>query len=197
MSVIKLIIGLGNPGQEYHRTRHNVGFDFVDEMARLNGFTLASQSKFFGEVGQGLLENRMLRFAKPMTFMNLSGKSVQSLANFYNINPEEILVVHDELDLPPGTIRFKTGGGHGGHNGLRDIIDKLGNEKGFHRLRIGIGHPGHKSKVHGYVLKRAQSDDQVSIDRSIEAGIKHLPLMLKGDFQNLMQSLHSTQFGAV
>ena len=141
---IDLIVGLGNPGSKYEQTRHNAGFWFVEEIARLKGAHFRPESKFSGEVCKLVLEGRDVWLLKPDTFMNRSGLSVHKLASFYKIPVENILVAHDELDLEPGTARLKTAGGHGGHNGLRDIIAQMGKE--FHRLRIGIGHPGHPTK---------------------------------------------------
>lgn len=194
MQPIRLIVGLGNPGSEYHRTRHNVGFDFVDHLAESSGASLSLQTKFFGHCGQATIDRRSVRLLKPNTYMNLSGQSVLALCQFHQIELDEILVVHDELDLTPGVIRLKTGGGHGGHNGLRNIIERFGGDKNFHRLRIGIGHPGHRSKVHGHVLSRAPADDQISIAAAIHAAMKDLPLILAGDFQKVMQDMHQRDF---
>jgi PTH1 family peptidyl-tRNA hydrolase len=139
---IQLIVGLGNPGAQYAGTRHNAGADFVVELARQAGAILKKDSKYHGEVAECLFSGHKLRLLVPDTFMNRSGKAVAALANFYKMTPEQMLIAHDELDIPPGSARFKFGGGHGGHNGLRDIIPALGNSRDFHRLRIGIGHPG-------------------------------------------------------
>lgn len=188
---IKLIVGLGNPGAEYRGTRHNAGADFVDALARDCGATLQPESKFFGLSGRGTFSGHDLRLLVPTTFMNLSGKSVAALATFFKIKPEEMLIAHDELDIAPGTARFKQGGGHGGHNGLRDIIPALGNNKNFHRLRIGIGHPGHASKVSGYVLKPPSAADRERIDATIDEAIRALPLLLEGDSTKAMTRLHS------
>lgn len=152
---IKLLVGLANPGPEYAKTRHNAGAWVVEELARIHNVTLKNEPKFFGLTGRLLINSQELRVLIPTTFMNLSGKAIAALANFYQIKPEEIMVAHDELDLPPGVAKFKQGGGHGGHNGLKDTISKLGNNKEFYRLRLGIGHPGHKDKVAGYVLGKA------------------------------------------
>jgi len=192
---IKLIVGLGNPGAEYHRTRHNVGFDLVETLSAKYNSPLSIQAKFHAQIAQIHLTSHSIRIAKPTTFMNLSGQSVAAIAQFHKISPEEILVVHDELDLPAGSIRLKFGGGHGGHNGLRSIIQQLGNSKEFARLRIGIGHPGHKSRVHGYVLSKASPDDRVSIDQSIDAGIAQLNAIALGEHQKVMRELHSLDFG--
>ena len=151
---IKLIVGLGNPGVKYERTRHNAGQDWLVQLAGAEGITLAPEKRFFGDYGQGLVAGHKVHLLIPHTFMNLSGQSVQALCNFYKIDTQHILVAHDELDLPPGTARLKLGGGHGGHNGLRDIINKRSGDKNFHRLRLGIGHPGNAKLVTNYVLKK-------------------------------------------
>lgn len=191
MTAIKLIAGLGNPGSEYRGTRHNAGADFVEQLARASGVELRTDSKFFGLAGQVTLAGHDLRLLIPTTFMNRSGKALAALAGFYKILPEEILVAHDELDLPAGSARFKRGGGHGGHNGLRDIIPALGNNRDFHRLRIGIGHPGHASKVTGYVLGTPSATDRQRIDECIVEAIHALPLLLDGDEVKAMTKLHS------
>jgi len=186
-----MLVGLGNPGSEYRGTRHNAGADFIATLARENGVTLREESKFFGMIGQLHLAGHELRLLIPTTFMNLSGKAVASCANFYKISAQEILIAHDELDIPAGTARFKQGGGHGGHNGLRDIIPALGNKKDFHRLRIGIDHPGHASRVSGHVLSTPSKVDRERIDASIDEAIAALPLLLDGDSTKAMTRLHS------
>lgn len=188
---IKLIVGLGNPGSQYANTRHNAGQDLVERLASQYNTSLSSDGKFFGDSGRIFIGSRDVRLLVPTTFMNRSGQSVAALANFYRIEPDAILVVHDELDLPPGIARLKQGGGHGGHNGLRDIISALGNNKDFQRLRIGIGHPGNAKQVSGYVLKKASGDDAIGIDHSIDESIKILPALLAGDLAGAMQELHS------
>ena len=188
---IKLIVGLGNPGSQYANTRHNAGQDLVERLASQHSVSLNSDSKFFGDCGRVFIGSRDVRLLVPTTFMNRSGQAVAALANFYRIEAEEILVVHDELDLPPGVARLKQGGGHGGHNGLRDIISAMGNNKEFQRLRIGIGHPGNAKQVSGYVLKKASGDDAIGIDHSIDQSIKVLPALLAGDLAGAMQELHS------
>lgn len=188
---VKLIVGLGNPGSQYANTRHNAGQDLVERLAAQHSTSLSSDSKFFGDSGRIFIGSRDVRLLVPTTFMNRSGQAVAALANFYRIEPEAILVVHDELDLPPGVARLKQGGGHGGHNGLRDIISALGNNKDFQRLRIGIGHPGNAKQVSGYVLKKASGDDAIGIDHSIDESIKVLPALLAGDLAGAMQELHS------
>ena len=191
MTAIKLIVGLGNPGSEYRGTRHNAGADFVEQLARQCGCTLQAESKFFGMTGRLTLSGHDLRLLIPTTFMNRSGKAVAAMAQFFKIASYEILIAHDELDIPAGSARFKRGGGHGGHNGLRDIVPSLGNNKDFYRLRIGIGHPGHASKVTGYVLGAPSQVDRTRIDASIDEAIAALPLLLGGDSTKAMTQLHS------
>ena len=157
---IRLIVGLANPGQEYSRTRHNAGAWFINELAKWHNTQLREEAKYFGYTARIDVAGQDVRLLVPTTFMNLSGKSVSALAKFYRIDVTQILVVHDELDLPPGVAKFKQGGSHGGHNGLKDIISKMANSREFYRLRIGIGHPGHKDKVTGYVLGKAQAKEQ-------------------------------------
>ena len=191
MTGIRLIVGLGNPGQAYEGTRHNAGAFFIAELARRAGVTLATESKFFGQMARVSLGDSDLRLLTPSTFMNESGKSVAAAANFFRIPSDEILIAHDELDIPPGQARFKQGGGHGGHNGLRDIIPALGGKQDFHRLRIGIGHPGHANKVSGYVLTKPSAGDKQAIDQIIDEAVDALPLLLKGDPVKAMTRLHS------
>lgn len=188
---ISLIVGLGNPGAEYEHTRHNAGFWCVETLARQNGIRMAPDKKFHGLVGKGRIGQQECWLLMPTTFMNRSGLAVQALANFYRLQPANILVVHDELDLPVGSARFKTGGGHGGQNGLRDIIAQLGNNKDFHRLRIGIGHPGDKNLVTGHVLgKPSVSDDKV-IRAAIDEACASLTEAIKGNMAAAMNRLHS------
>lgn len=191
MSNLKLIVGLGNPGPSYMETRHNAGQIFVEEIARAFQITLSSDKKFFGISGSGLINNQEIKLLIPSTFMNRSGQAVSAMSNFYKIPMEQILVAHDELDFDPGTIKIKSGGGHGGHNGLRDIISACGNNKEFYRLRIGIGHPGNPKQVSDYVLKKAPPKEHEQILASIDEAIRHLPDMVKGDWQTAMQKLHA------
>ena len=186
---IDLIVGLGNPGSKYEQTRHNAGFWFVEEIARLKGAHFRPETKFSGEVCKLVLEGRDVWLLKPDTFMNRSGLSVHKLASFYKIPVDNILVAYDELDLEPGTARLKTAGGHGGHNGLRDIIAQMGKE--FHRLRIGIGHPGNRDQVSDFVLHRASKDEQISIDNSIDSALLALPLLVEGSWEKAVHRLHS------
>jgi PTH1 family peptidyl-tRNA hydrolase len=192
---IQLIVGLGNPGAQYEGSRHNAGADFVHELLRRHGGILKAESRFFGNVGEILIDNRRVRLLVPDTFMNLSGKSVAALAGFYKIDPAQMLIAHDELDMPAGVARFKFDGGHGGHNGLRDVIPALGNRRDFHRLRIGIGHPGSARQVSGYVLGRPSAADRQAIDAAIDEAVRALPLLLEGDATKAMTRLHS--FSAV
>ncbi len=189
-SRIQLIVGLGNPGQQYEKTRHNAGFWFVDAIARTHGIDLKSENKFHGEVGKGRIDGQEVWLLKPMTFMNKSGQGIAALARFYKIDAENILIAHDELDLPPGTVRLKKGGGHGGHNGLRDTVAQLGTKE-FQRLRLGIGHPGHASQVSGYVLGKAPAIDQALTEGAIDKALDNLSLIVSGDLQKAMNQLHS------
>lgn len=191
MTAIKLIAGLGNPGSEYRGTRHNAGADFVEELARQHGATLQPESRFHGLTGRITLSGHDVRLLIPSTFMNRSGKAVAAMAGFFKIPPESLLIAYDELDIPVGSARFKRGGGLGGHNGLRDIVPALGNDANFHRLRIGIGHPGHASRVTGYVLGAPSKVDRERIDACIDEAIAALPLLLDGDSTKAMTRLHS------
>lgn len=191
MSSVSLIVGLGNPGSEYEQTRHNAGFFLVERIAEQNGASFRREAKFHGSVAKVNIDGRNIWLLKPDTFMNRSGQAVGAMANFYKIEPEAIILAHDELDLDPGTARLKLNGGHGGHNGLRDTIAHLGT-KTFQRLRIGIGHPGNAKQVSNYVLKKASVDDQIEIDHSIDRIINVLPLIIAGDSQKAMNELHTT-----
>jgi PTH1 family peptidyl-tRNA hydrolase len=189
---IQLIAGLGNPGPEYDRTRHNAGFWFVDALARQRGDSLRHENRFHGEAARIERDGLECRLLKPLTYMNRSGQAVSALAKFYRIPPESILVVHDELDLPAGTARLKKGGGHGGHNGLRDIISALGGND-FLRLRLGIGHPGHRDDVVDYVLRKPSREDETLIEQAIDAALGVVPLLLAGEVERAMHQLHSTR----
>ncbi|KMK51895.1 peptidyl-tRNA hydrolase [[Actinobacillus] muris] len=179
MSQIKLIVGLANPGAKYEDTRHNAGEWLVNEIARQHNVSLKDEAKYFGKTAKINTLQGEVRLLVPTTFMNLSGKAVGALANFYRIQPEEILVAHDELDLPPGTVKIKQGGGHGGHNGLKDIIAALGNRNSFYRVRIGIGHPGHKELVAAYVLGKPSPTDKPLIDVAIDEAGRCMALLFK------------------
>jgi len=187
---LKVIVGLGNPGSKYTETRHNAGFWFIEELAREYSALFRQEKKFHGEVAKISLAGKDIWLLKPETFMNRSGLAVQSLMSFYRISADQLLVAHDEIDLPPGTAKLKTGGGHGGHNGLRDIISQLGT-KDFHRLRIGVGHPGSKDQVVDYVLRNASRDDRILIDRDIDDAVQVMPDLASGAFEQAMQKLHS------
>ncbi|MFK7886570.1 MAG: aminoacyl-tRNA hydrolase [Gammaproteobacteria bacterium] len=184
-----MIVGLGNPGAQYEQTRHNAGFWFVDELARRASVTLRHEAKFHGHAAKATIEGCNVWLLRPDTFMNLSGRAVQAMASFYKIPVEHILVVHDEIDLPPGTVRLKRGGGHGGNNGLRDIIQKMG--KDFARLRVGVGRPAHSSQVVDYVLHRASVDDQIEIDRAMDDAHRVMQLLLNDGLEKATHRLHS------
>ena len=188
-SVFKLIVGLGNPDSEQTRTRHNAGFWFVDSLAEKYSLTFRSESKYSAEISRIQTAGIDCWLCKPMTFMNRSGFSVQTLASFYKISIKEILVAHDELDLDAGVVRLKKDGGHGGHNGLRDIIDQMG-DKSFTRLRIGIGHPGSQDKVTPYVLGKPNKEDSQLIEIAIKESVDAMPLVLEGEMQKAMNALH-------
>jgi len=186
---IRLIAGLGNPGREYARHRHNVGFWLVDRLAATHGASLKKDAKHQALVARIAAPTGDVWLCEPQTYMNLSGRSVGGLARFYKMEPAEILVVHDELDFPPGTAKMKLGGGVAGHNGLKDIQAQLGTQ-GFWRLRIGIGHPGDRDVVADYVLNAPAPDERPPIEAAIERGLEVMPLVLAGDMQGAMQKLH-------
>jgi PTH1 family peptidyl-tRNA hydrolase len=188
---IQLIVGLGNPGREYENTRHNAGAIFIAQLANTCRASWQDEKKFSGLTAQANLNNQPVRLLLPLTYMNRSGQSVGAIANFYKIAPENILVVHDELDLAPGTARLKLGGGHGGHNGLRDIISALGNQNTFTRLRIGIGHPGNAKMVADYVLKKAPAAEYSLMEDSITRALHIMPDVVAGQLDKAMLSLHS------
>jgi PTH1 family peptidyl-tRNA hydrolase len=190
MSEIRLIVGLGNPGKEYAGTRHNAGFWWVDELARSHSVRFKADSKFHGLVTRATLHGHEVCLLKPQTFMNISGRAVGAVAQFYKIEPAQILVVHDELDLPPGSAKLKLGGGHGGHNGLKDIIAHLGT-KDFWRLRLGIGHPGERAEVSNYVLNAPRKEEQVLIEDAIQRAQEVAPLIIAGKLEAAMLKLHS------
>ena len=192
MAGLRLIVGLGNPGAEHARTRHNAGFHFVEALAEKAGARWSVDSKLFGETAKVDIAGQPVWLLKPATFMNASGKSVAAALRYWKIEPEESLLVHDDLDLPPGTARLKFDGGHGGQNGLRDTMQLLGHGR-FHRLRIGIGHPGHKDRVTPWVLGKPGRDDEAAILRAVEDAIDVLPLAVAGDFNEAMKRLHTPQ----
>ncbi|MFQ0990925.1 aminoacyl-tRNA hydrolase [Gilliamella apicola] len=191
MTTIKLIVGLANPDNEYAATRHNAGAWFVDQLAERYHQSLKNEPKFFGYSSRITLSGQDVRLLVPTTFMNLSGKAVQALATFYQIKPEEILVAHDELDVNPGIAKFKFGGSHGGHNGLKDIASKLGNNLNFYRLRIGIGHPGDKNKVVGFVLNKPSKSEQELIDKAIDESVCCTEILLSDGIEAAMNRLHA------
>ena len=188
---IKLIAGLGNPGPQYVNTRHNAGFWFVDALAEHYDVQLQTKAKFHGLIAKITVNDNDCWLLQPMTYMNLSGKAVATMAKFHNITTAEILVVHDELDFAAGTIKLKHGGGHGGHNGLRSIIESLGS-KDFYRLRIGIDHPGDKRAVTDYVLSKPSKTDAMQIMDAIECGMKIVPDLVAGNLEQAMHSLHTS-----
>ncbi len=190
MPAIQLIVGLGNPGTEYEPTRHNAGFWFVDELARRCQQSFRVEARFHSEVARCELQGAECRLQKPLTYMNRSGQAVRALMQFFRIPVEQILVVHDELDLPVGTIKLKKGGGHGGHNGLRDLISHLGSGA-FYRLRIGIDHPGHKDQVVDYVLRQPGKQERRLTDDAIDAALEVMPAVIGGHMEKAMHRLHS------
>lgn len=190
MAQLRLLVGLGNPGAEHALTRHNVGFWWVDALADAAGVRFGAETRLHGETARVDIDAHDLRLLKPLTFMNASGRSVAAALRYWKIEPDEMLVAHDDLDLPAGVARLKFDGGHGGQNGLRDIIGQLGHGR-FHRLRIGIGHPGNKDRVTPWVLGRPGRDDQAAILRALQSAREVLPLALAGDFNEAMKRLHT------
>jgi PTH1 family peptidyl-tRNA hydrolase len=188
--MIRLLVGLGNPGPEYEATRHNAGFWFIDEVARQLRVTLSPERSYFGLAARVNRSEGPVWLLEPVTFMNLSGKSVAALARFFKIAPSEILIAHDELDLLPGQVKIKLGGSHAGHNGLKDIQAQLGSAD-FWRLRLGIGHPGVKAEVINYVLRKPLAEQREAIDKSIEQSIKALDLLLAGNMEHAMMKIHA------
>lgn len=186
---MRAVIGLGNPEAKYERTRHNAGFWFLERLAEEIKVDFRAESKFKGLLARGSFANHDLLLLKPSTYMNLSGEAAQPLASFYKLKPAEILIVHDDLDLPPGTLRLKRGGGHGGHNGLRSLHQHLGSE--YLRLRVGIGHPGHRDRVLGYVLGRPDAKDAQDIEFGIEDGLTALRTLLTKGWDPAVQQLHT------
>ena len=188
---IKLIVGLGNPGPQHESNRHNAGVIFLHHLCRSYGGQLRDETKFFGEFSSVSILGSETKLLFPTTFMNNSGKSVAAVCKFFKIAPENMLVAYDEIDFDVGTIRFKEGGGHGGHNGVRDIIDAIGGKKNFFRLRIGVGHPGHKSMVANYVLSDPSRAEADAIMSNIEDAIRVVPKAVTGDWEEAMKFLHS------
>ncbi|MEX2353356.1 MAG: aminoacyl-tRNA hydrolase [Gammaproteobacteria bacterium] len=188
-AALKLIVGLGNPGPEYTETRHNAGFWFADRLASQYQTGFSPEKKFHGETARLVSGETDSRLLKPAIFMNRSGQAVQAISEYYRVKPEEMLIVHDEIDLPPGVVRLKKGGGHGGHNGLRDIIEKTGNGD-FLRLRLGVGHPGHKDDVVNYVLRRPSAEEKKLMDDAITRALDIMPLVLNGELNKAMTLLN-------
>jgi PTH1 family peptidyl-tRNA hydrolase len=189
---IRLVVGLGNPGPQYEATRHNVGFWFVDALAARGNGQFRVETKFHGLLCRLAVGGNDLRLLKPATFMNRSGQSVGAVMRYFDVLPEQTLVAHDELDLPVGSVRLKQGGGHAGHNGLRDVINLLGS-RDFWRLRIGIDHPGERQQVVNYVLSRPSRDDEGRIVDALDEAERCLPDLLEGSFQKAMNRLHSAR----
>ncbi len=190
MTGLRLIVGLGNPGPEHARTRHNAGFWFIDALAQAQRARFGLDSRLFGETAKAEIAGQPVWLLRPATYMNASGKSVMAALRYWKIEPEECLLAHDELDLPPGTARLKFDGGHGGQNGLRDTIHLLGHGR-FHRLRLGIGHPGHKDKVTPWVLGRPGRDDEAAIRGAVDDALAVMPLVVAGDTNEAMKRLHT------
>lgn len=190
--MIRLIAGLGNPGPEYEQTRHNAGFWWVDEAARQLGVSLQMERGHFGLLGRTNVRGQNLWLLEPQTYMNRSGQAVASVARFFKIAPEEILVVHDELDLPPGEAKLKKRGGHAGHNGLRDIHAQLGSPD-YWRLRIGIGHPGNRNEVANWVLRKPSPDDRIAITQAMDRCLKALPDLIAGEMNKATALIHTSK----
>ncbi len=190
--MIQLLVGLGNPGSEYEATRHNVGFWWVDALARELKASWVDERSYFGRVARTQVQGQTVWLLQPQTFMNLSGKSVGALARFFKVDPASILVVHDELDLPPGEAKLKFGGGHAGHNGLRDIHAQLGTPD-YWRLRIGIGHPGDKSEVAAWVLRKPPAEQREQIEACVARTLKAWPELVAGDTTRATQKIHTSK----
>jgi len=190
MAQLRLLVGLGNPGAEHLRTRHNAGFWFIDALAQAHGARFGMESKLHGETAKIVIDGQPLWLLKPTTYMNKSGIAIQSALRYWKIEPEDMLVAHDDLDLPAGAARLKFDGGHGGQNGLRDTFAHLGHGK-FHRLRLGIGHPGDKNRVVSWVLGRPGVDDEKAIIEAVGRSLDVLPLAVRGDFNEAMKRLHT------
>ena len=189
--IVQSIVGLGNPGQQYEQTRHNAGASLISILSQEYDSDLKLEEKFFGFTARVKIDIQDVRLLIPNTYMNLSGKSIATFAKFYQINPENILIVHDDIDLPPGVSKYKIGGGHGGHNGLKDTIRALGNNNNFARLRIGVGHPGESDEVVNFVLKKASQNEQKLINESIVNCISTIPLAVMGKWNEAMKNLHT------
>jgi PTH1 family peptidyl-tRNA hydrolase len=192
---LQIVVGLGNPGPEHSLTRHNAGFWFVDALARSQGAQFRAHSRYQGEVCRVVVEGRELTLLKPQTYMNRCGLSIRALLDYVKAPVAELLVVHDELDLPPGVARLKFGGGHGGHNGLRDTITHCGAD--FWRLRLGIGHPGDRDEVIDYVLQRARPADEDAVVAAIGAALEALPVFVRDGSEKAMHALHTSKQAAL
>jgi len=190
--MIKLLVGLGNPGPEYEDTRHNAGFWLLDAYARELKLSWAMDNSYWGLVARTQFQGHKVWLLKPQTFMNVSGKSVGALARFFKIQPEEILVAHDELDIEPGQVKVKKGGGHAGHNGLRDIHAQLGSSD-YWRLRLGVGHPGDKAEVLNWVLKKPSPDHRKALEEAMARCVKALPLLLAGEMEKATALIHTSK----
>lgn len=189
MTNLSIIAGLGNPEEKYERTLHNAGFWFVDELARKFGGSFKYEKKFDADCCKVSINGADVWLVKPQSYMNLSGGPVRAAMDYYRLQPSGLLVAHDEIDLSPGTVRLKKGGGHGGHNGIRDVIKHCGAD--FMRLRLGVGHPGEKDRVTGYVLKRASSDIEAAVERNIDDAASVLPLLIDDGLNAAMKKLHT------
>jgi len=190
--MIKLFVGLGNPGPEYEATRHNAGFWWIDALSREFKVPLSLDKNYHGQIARTTLNGQTVWLLKPLTFMNLSGKSVAALARFFKISPDEVLVAHDELDIVPGQVKLKFGGSHAGHNGLRDIHAQLGSAD-YWRLRIGVGHPGVKAEVIDWVLKKPSQEHRVAIEDCVTRCLKAVPELLKGEMEKATMMIHTSQ----
>lgn len=189
---LKLIVGLGNPGPQYRHNRHNVGLWFLQAICQQYPAELRAENRFHGDTARVSIDGNDIRLLFPTTFMNRSGLSVASMCNYFDITPEQMLVAYDEIDFPVGNTRLKAGGGHGGHNGIRDIINALGGANDFYRLRIGVGHPGDKNKVANYVLSDPGKDDTIQIEHDIDMALRVMPDIVNGRWNQAMQQLHSS-----
>jgi PTH1 family peptidyl-tRNA hydrolase len=190
-AAVTIIAGLGNPDSKYERTLHNAGFWFVDALAREYGGDLRYEKKFDADIGRIKLQDKDVWLVKPQSFMNLSGGPVRGMLDYYRLRPADLLVAHDEIDLPPGTVRLKQGGGHGGHNGIRDVIQHCGAD--FMRLRVGVGHPGEKSKVTNYVLKKGSADVQAAVEQNLDDAVALMPVLMDDGLNAAMKELHTKQ----
>ena len=190
-AAVTIIAGLGNPDSKYERTLHNAGFWFVDALAREYGGDLRYEKKFDADIGRIKLQDKDVWLVKPQSFMNLSGGPVRGMLDYYRLRPADLLVAHDEIDLPPGTVRLKQGGGHGGHNGIRDVIQHCGAD--FMRLRVGVGHPGEKNKVTNYVLKKGSADVQAAVEQNLDDAVALMPVLMDDGLNAAMKELHTKQ----